>query len=148
VPSTGRYVYFKYQCPSPPKYNHDLFVGTQSKAAKAVRLFHQSLSSGDKIVVARLLAKDVIIFEGGGIERSAKEYVKRHMLSDMKYLAAVEITQIEHQVFTNGDIAYSISRSSTQGTYNHKKIDYITLETMTLKNTDSGWKITHIHWSK
>jgi ketosteroid isomerase-like protein len=99
------------------------------------------LRAGDKIVVARLLAKDVIIFEGGGVERSVEEYAKRHMLLDMQHLAAVEITQLEHQVFTNGDIAYSISRSKTHGTYNDKNIDYITLETMTLKNTDSGWKL-------
>ena len=95
-----------------------------------------------------MLADDVIIFEGGGIERSAEEYANHHMLSDMKYLAAIESKKLEHQVFISGDMAYSISRSKTSGTYKDKKVDYTGMETMTLKSTDSGWKITHIHWSK
>lgn len=126
---------------------NDLFVGTQSEAAKAVSLFHQSLRSGDNKTARALLADDVIIFEGGGVERSAEEYANHHMLSDMKYLAAVESKQLEHRVFTNGDMAYSISRSKTTGTYKDKKVDYTGMESMTLTNTDSGWKITHIHWS-
>ena len=89
----------------------------------------------------------MIIFEGGGVERSADEYASHHMLSDMKYLAAIASKQLEHQVFTNDDMAYSISRSKTTGTYKGKKVDYTGMESMTLKNTDSGWKITHIHWS-
>ncbi|WP_342805813.1 nuclear transport factor 2 family protein [Alteromonas sp. M12] len=127
---------------------NELFVGTQSEAAKAVSAFHQALRSGDKKTARKMLADDVIIFEGGGIERSAEEYANHHMLSDMKYLAAIESKKLEHQVFISGDMAYSISRSKTSGTYKDKKVDYTGMETMTLKSTDSGWKITHIHWSK
>ena len=54
---------------------------------------------------------------------------------------------LEHQVYTNGDIAYSISRSKTQGKYKGKDIKSMGMESITLKNTDTGWKITHIHWS-
>ncbi|MBU3018232.1 nuclear transport factor 2 family protein [Paraglaciecola agarilytica] len=125
----------------------DLFMGAQSEAAKAVSLFHQALRTGDKKTARALLADDVIIFEGGGVERSADEYASHHMLSDMKYLAAIASKQLEHQVFTNDDMAYSISRSKTTGTYKGKKVDNTGMESMTLKNTDSGWKITHIHWS-
>jgi ketosteroid isomerase-like protein len=126
---------------------NELFVGTQSEAAKTVNSFHQALRTGDKKTARALLADNVIIFEGGGVERSAEEYASHHMLSDMKYLAAIESKQIEHQVFVQGDMAFSISRSKTQGTYKDKKIDYIGMESITLKNTDSGWRITHIHWS-
>ena len=42
---------------------------------------------------------------------------------------------------------YSISRSKTQGKYKGKDIKSMGMESITLKNTDTGWKITHIHWS-
>ncbi|MFB0981492.1 MAG: nuclear transport factor 2 family protein [Alteromonadaceae bacterium] len=123
------------------------FVGTQSSAAKVVSSFHTALKSGDKKAARTLLADNVIIFEGGGIERSADEYANHHMLADMKFLESVENKLLEHQVFMQGDMAYSVSRSKTQGNYKGKEINFIGMESITLKNTDSGWKITHIHWS-
>ena len=129
-----------------PKDN-PLFVGTQSPAAQVVQAFHKALKQGDKKVARELLSGGVIIFEGGGVERSADEYANHHMLADMKYLAAIENELLEHQVFTIGDMAYSISRSQSKGNYKGKEINSTGMESMTLKNTDSGWKITHIHWS-
>ena len=129
-----------------PKENA-LFVGTQSAAAQAVSAFRKALKQGDKKVARELLADSVIIFEGGGVERSANEYANHHMLSDMKYLAAIESQLLEHQVYTMGDMAYSISRSQSKGSYKGKEINSTGMESITLKNTDSGWKITHIHWS-
>ena len=123
------------------------FVGIQSEAAKAVSSFHTALKQGDKKAARTLLADNVIIFEGGGIERSADEYANHHMLADMKFLGSVENELLEHQVFTQGDMAYSVARSKTQGNYKGKEINVTGMESMTLKKTDSGWKITHIHWS-
>ena len=123
------------------------FVGNESAAAKVVRSFHAALKQGDKNAARELLADDIIIFEGGGVERSADEYANHHMLSDMKYLLAVESELLEHQVFIVGDMAYSVARSKIQGNYKGKAINYSGSESMVLKNTDAGWKISHIHWS-
>ncbi|WMS91996.1 nuclear transport factor 2 family protein [Pseudoalteromonas sp. HL-AS1] len=123
------------------------FVNVDSEAAKTVSLFHASLKQGNREAARKLLADDVIIFEGGSVERSADEYAKHHMIADMKFFSAVNSELLEHQVYTNGDIAYSISRSKTQGKYKGKDIKSMGMESITLKNTDTGWKITHIHWS-
>lgn len=124
-----------------------LFVGIDSEPAHTVTAFKKALKQGDQVTARKLLADNVIIFEGGGIERSADEYANHHMHADMAFLKAVESTLLEHQVFTQGDIAFSIARSSTEGSYKGKEIKSIGMETITLKNTDNGWKITHIHWS-
>ncbi|MBB1371907.1 MULTISPECIES: DUF4440 domain-containing protein [Pseudoalteromonas] len=124
-----------------------LFVNVSSAAAKVVSSFHTALKQGDKVTARQLLADDVIIFEGGGVERSADEYANHHMLADMKYLSAINSDLLEHQVFINGDMAYSVSRSKNHGNYKGKEISATGMESITLKNTDSGWKITHIHWS-
>lgn len=131
----------KYPSPSP------FFVNTDTAPAKAVSAFHQALESGDKAKARSLLADDVLIFEGG-VERSADQYANHHMLADMKYLAVVETTTLEHQVDISGNMALSISRSKTTGNYKDKNVDYEGLETIVLSQSDGKWKITHIHWSR
>jgi len=124
-----------------------LFKGADTPAAKVVVAFHLALKTGDKKTVRSLLADDVTIYEGGRVERSANEYAHHHMLSDMKYLAAVDSKILEHQVTVLGDTAISASRTHTVGTYKGKDRDYQGMETMVLEKQSGEWKIKHIHWS-
>ncbi|NQZ82728.1 MAG: nuclear transport factor 2 family protein [Colwellia sp.] len=118
-----------------------------NEAAKTVLAFHHALKSGDKKTARMLLADDVLIFEGGGVERSADQYANHHMLADMKYLAAVDTKILEHTVNVSGRFAVSMSRSKTTGKYKGKDRNVEGMETMTLKEVNGEWKITHIHWS-
>ncbi len=124
-----------------------MFKGTDTAAAKVVLAFHKALKTKDVALARAQLADDVAIFEGGRVERSAEEYAQHHMLSDMKYLAAMHSTPLEHQVQVFGDTAISISRSHTTGSYKDKKRDYQGMETMFLVKQQGEWKIKHIHWS-
>ncbi|WP_105200913.1 YybH family protein [Pseudoalteromonas sp. T1lg10] len=124
-----------------------LFKGLDTPAAKAVLTFKQALKSGDKALAKAQLADDIIIFEGGRVERSADEYAHHHMLSDMKYLKMMESKTLEHQVEVFGNTAVSVSRSHTKGTYKDKQYDYESMETIVLEQQDGQWKIKHIHWS-
>tara|TARA_R110001606_G_scaffold288212_4_gene436371 strand:- start:3374 stop:3862 length:489 start_codon:yes stop_codon:yes gene_type:complete len=124
------------------------FVNADSAPGKTVSAFHQALASNDADTARSLLADDVLIFEGGGIERSADEYASHHMLADMKYIAALKSTTLEHQVNIMGDMAVSVSRSKTTGSYKGKDVDYEGMETMLLQKNDGKWKISHIHWSR
>lgn len=124
-----------------------LFKGIDTPAAKVVLAFHQALETGNKELARAQLADDVTIYEGGGVERSADEYAHHHMLSDMKYLAAVKSKTLEHQVTVLGNTAISASRSHTKGIYKGKERDYQGMETMVLEKQSGEWKIKHIHWS-
>ncbi|WP_240701853.1 MULTISPECIES: nuclear transport factor 2 family protein [Pseudoalteromonas] len=93
------------------------------------------------------LADDVAIFEGGRVERSADEYAHHHMLSDMKYLAAMKSDTLEHQVTILGNTTISASRSQTTGTHKGVERDYQGMETMVLEKQNGEWKIKNIHWS-
>jgi hypothetical protein len=124
-----------------------MFTGTDTDAGQVVVAFHKALESGDSVKARSLLADDVLIIEGGGVERSADEYASHHMLSDMKYLQAIDVKTLEHHVQVFSSIAISISRSSNKGVYKGKKIDSAGNETMTLMQDSDGWKIAHIHWS-
>jgi ketosteroid isomerase-like protein len=125
-----------------------MFSGETSAAAQAVKTFHTALREGNAAVARASLADDVLIVEGGGVERSADEYASHHMLSDMKFLAAVKGEVIEHQTVVQGDVAYSVSRTKMLGEYKGKVIDYTSKETLVLVKNDKGWRIVHIHWSR
>lgn len=122
--------------------------GLNTDAARTVIAFNDALKAGDSKKARSLLDDKVLIYEGGGVERSAEEYVNHHMLADIKYLAAVDSKTLEHQVHINGDTALSTSRSKKIGTYKGKDVDYEGMETMVLRKINNTWKIIHIHWSK
>ena len=124
-----------------------LFKGVDTPAAKVVLAFHQALETGNQKQARAQLADDVTIFEGGRVERSADEYAHHHMLTDMKYLAAMKSDTLEHQVTILGNTAISASSSQTKGTYNGEERDYQGMETMVLEKQNGEWKIKHIHWS-
>lgn len=126
---------------------NEMFIGADSSAGKVVTQFHQALKTGDKTIARKLLADDVLIFEGGRVERSADEYAHHHMLSDMKYLAAMNSESLEHDVKVMGNSAVSMSRSKNTGTYKGKERNYEGMETMVLEKQHGEWKIVRIHWS-
>jgi ketosteroid isomerase-like protein len=128
------------------KIDTKIFV-IKTEAGKAIAQFHQALKSGDKVTARSLLADDVTIFEGGGVEKSADEYAQHHMLSDMKYLAEINTEVLEYQVKVIGDLAYAMSRTKSTGQYRGKNINSEGMETMVLQNKAGKWKIVHIHWS-
>lgn len=125
----------------------EMFSGGDTQAAKVVQSFHTALQSGNQKLARSLLSDDVLIYEGGGVERSAEEYANHHMLADIEYLAGLEVKVLEHQVKVYGDIALSYSRSYFKGNYKGEKIERNGMETINLRKINGEWKITHIHWS-
>ena len=51
-----------------------LFVGIDSEPAHTVTAFKKALKQGDQVTARKLLADNVIIFEGGGIATLVKPY--------------------------------------------------------------------------
>jgi ketosteroid isomerase-like protein len=127
--------------------NKDLFQGNESMPAKVVIEFHNALRSSKKDEVFKLLEKSVLIYEGGGVERSAKEYSSHHLLTDMAFMSKMEVELIEHQVKIYNNIAISSSRSIIKGKYKGKAIEKTNMETIVLRKSNGKWKIINIHWS-
>ncbi|MED5523717.1 MAG: nuclear transport factor 2 family protein [Pseudomonadota bacterium] len=121
--------------------------GLDGEAARAAIAFQQALRDGDAEAVRRLLADDVHIYEGKGVEHSADEYAHHHMPGDMAFLKSMSFTPLEHKVREAGDMAYSVAKTRLQGRYKGKDIDLISVETLVLARTGNSWKIVHIHWS-
>jgi hypothetical protein len=121
--------------------------GAETDAGKVITEFHNALKLGHKKKARSLLDDNVIIFEGGGVEKSADQYANHHMLADMKYLAKIKTEVLTHNVKIVGDMAYSMSQTKSIGQIKGKFINAEGLESMVLQKNKNQWKIVHIHWS-
>ncbi|KPD20841.1 YybH family protein [Idiomarina abyssalis] len=131
-----------------------MFISAPSSAEKlseptaVLDAFRTALTEGDTEVVKDVLSDDVLIFEGGGVERSLAEYRAHHLKSDIKFSQAVPSKLIERTRYEVASLAVITSRYSISGAYNGREIDLTMNETVTVSNTtESGWKIIRIHWS-
>lgn len=119
-----------------------------SEPASVLDKFRAALIAGDTETIKEVLSKDVLIYEGAGVERSLAEYEAHHLPSDIKFSQAVKTELLERKTYTVDDLAVITSRYSVSGSYKGRDIDLTMNETITVANIqDSGWKIIRIHWS-
>ncbi|MDP2258590.1 MAG: nuclear transport factor 2 family protein [Caulobacter sp.] len=122
-------------------------AASQSAPVLVVDAFHAAMGRADAAGVADLLLDDAVIFEQGGAESSKAEYVEAHLPGDIAYSQGMTDTIASRRSTVKGAIAWVLTQGRTTGTYDGKKVDRLTTETMVLKKTKEGWRIAHIHWS-
>ena len=117
-----------------------------AEAAAVVDEFQKLLAQGRTREASALLDANVLIFEGGGVERSRAEYASHHLKSDAAFLKNATVAVRSRTGNVIGDLAW-IATESQLKTDGAKPLDLMTTETMVLKRTPQGWRVTHIHWS-
>ena len=119
----------------------------ESGPVDVVRAFHAALTAGDSAAALDLLAPDVVVLEGGGVEASRDEYASHHLRSDIAFVQSITREVTREMSGMEGEVAWVLGEASTRGTYRGRPIDSVVAETMILKRTPAGWRIVHIHWS-
>ncbi len=112
-----------------------------------VAAFHDALASGDSSEALALLAPDVLIYESGAVETSRDEYRSHHLPADIAFASSTAREVIAQSGGQSADIAWLTTTTTTTGTFRGREIDVRGTETMLLRQTAEGWRITHIHWS-
>jgi uncharacterized GH25 family protein/ketosteroid isomerase-like protein len=115
-------------------------------AASVVERFHRALAEGDSAAALALLAPDATILESGGVETRA-EYRGHHLPGDIEFARAVRSERGPVRVTIRGDVAWTVSTSTTQGEFRGRQINSSGAELMVLTRSASGWQISAIHWS-
>jgi ketosteroid isomerase-like protein len=129
---------------------HDFAVASASSDSAAVvatvDAYHHALSSGDSAAALALLTDDAIVLESGAVETRA-EYRSHHLQSDIAFARAVPTARGPVRVVVNGDVAWATSTSTMQGEFRGRPVNSAGAELMVLVRSDTGWKISAIHWS-
>lgn len=116
-------------------------------AVATVEAFHAAMGRGDAAAVADFLLEDAVIYEQGGAESSKAEYVQAHLPGDIAYSQGMTDTVTDRRFSAQDGVSWVLTQGRTTGTYDGKKVDRLTTETMVLKKTRGAWRIAHIHWS-
>ena len=119
-----------------------------SSPQAAVDAFQAALKSGDAATAQRWLAPDVLIYEGGGAERSRAEYAAHHLAGDIAFMKKAQVETLKRSSGGNEDEAWVTTESRIRGESSKgKSLDVASTETALLKKTAQGWRIVHLHWS-
>lgn len=109
--------------------------------------FYAALKAGDEATVARLLADNVLIIEGGHAQASKADYMAGHMKSDMAFLPNMESETLSREMGQAGGRAWVVTHSRTTGNYRGKEYDRMGREFMLLRREGHDWKIALIEWA-
>lgn len=121
--------------------------GAPDTPVAAVKALHGAISSGDAAKVQALLDPNVLILEGGNVERSRAEYASHHLPADLKFMQSVAYKLERQNGDTVGGLAWVVSEARLTGAREGKPVDLVSTETLVLKKSNAGWKVVHIHWS-
>lgn len=116
-------------------------------AVAAVERFSSALAAGNFDAAGAELDPAVLILESGGVERSRDEYLGGHAKSDAAFLKSAQITLTHRTAQASGELAWVGSESGIHAMKSGQMLMIDSTETMVLRKTTEGWKITHIHWS-
>jgi ketosteroid isomerase-like protein/mono/diheme cytochrome c family protein len=119
----------------------------ESGPVSAVQSLHEAMSAGDARRVESLLDAQVLIMEGGNVERSRSEYASHHLAADLKFMKGLTYRLERQTGDTVGDLAWVASEARINGTREGKPTDVSSTETLVLKKSAAGWKVVHVHWS-
>jgi len=123
-------------------------VATAGSPQATVDAFQAALKSGDAKAAESWLAPDVLIYEGGGAERSREEYAGHHLAADMAFLKTAQIDVLKRASGGDENEAWITTESRIRGKSSKgKPLDVASTETALLRKTSEGWRIVHLHWS-
>jgi ketosteroid isomerase-like protein len=133
--------------PAKPSVAAQALTSVERQAAATVEAFHAALERGDTAGALALMDDDVLIFEQGGAERSKAEYAAEHLIADAEFASATRAERTAPRVRLAGQLAVVTSEARTTGRFREREVNSAGVETMVLRRTRSGWRISHIHWS-
>lgn len=131
-----------------PGMAHKVETPAARSAVDAITAFTTALKSGDAAGAAGWLAPDVLIYEGGEVERSRADYQAHHLAADMAFLKTAQVELLKRDGGESGDRAWVNSETRIRGKSSKgRDLDLFSTETALLRKTQDGWRITHLHWS-
>lgn len=114
--------------------------------ALVVERFHRALRQSDSTAALAMLAPDVVILESGSME-TRDEYRRHHLPADIAFASALPGVRAPLKIFINGNSAWAVGTSVTQGEFKGRAINSGGAELIVLSRGKSGWQIRAIHWS-
>lgn len=122
-------------------------AGPNDTAKVTLAEFHDALAKGDRDRALGFLAKDVVIYEAGHVERSRDEYAHHHLKGDMEFAKTTSMKTLRQSERAIQDTVVIWQETETTGTAGGKPVHLLGTATAVLERRDARWRIVHLHWS-
>lgn len=116
-------------------------------ARSTLAQFHEALTKGDRERALSFLAKDVMIYESGHVERSRDEYAHHHLKGDMEFAKTTSMKTLRQTERASPDTVVIWQETETTGTAGGKPVHVLGTATAVLEKREKQWSIVHLHWS-
>ncbi|MEP6590447.1 MAG: DUF4440 domain-containing protein [Gemmatimonadota bacterium] len=113
---------------------------------RVVNQFHERMLAADTAGAAALLAPELVVMEGGAIERRA-DYLAHHLPADIEATRAAPSQRTLVHLTATTEMAVVASSSRTTREVRGQPMESTGAELMVLRRTVEGWRISAIHWS-
>lgn len=113
---------------------------------RLVEQFHARMQAADTNGAAALLAPELVVMEGGTIERLS-DYVSHHLPADIDATRAAPSPRTVVHVAVGDGMATVASSTLAQREVRGQQMEVTGAELMVLRRTSAGWRISAIHWS-
>lgn len=114
---------------------------------QVVDAFHAALREGQTDRALALLTNDLLIYETGFVERGKARYGGGRLLDDEQFAQQTRRKILQREQWQDGEHAGVTSFAEVRGDFGQRKVALEQAETMLLRRTGEGWRISHIHWS-
>lgn len=111
-----------------------------------VASFRQSVEKGDTKALSETFWPDAVVFEHGGVDRSASAFVNDHVSGHLKTMK-FKWTDEENLGRSEGTLAYVAQRAVLETTEKGATKRAPHTFTFVFRKKDGTWKIAHLHWS-
>lgn len=111
-----------------------------------VAAFREGVQKGDAAAVSATFWPDAVVFEHGGVDRSAKAFVDEHLAAHFKTMKLKWVDE-ENLGRSEGAMAYVAQRAVLETTEKGATKKAPHTFTFVFRKRDGAWKIAHLHWS-
>jgi uncharacterized protein (TIGR02246 family) len=108
--------------------------------------FRNAVEKGDLPKLEQTFWPDAVVFEHGGVDRSAAAFVNQHMGSHLKTMKIKWLDE-ENLGRSEGTMAYVAQRALLETTEKNAAKKAPHTFTFVFRKKDGAWKIAHLHWS-
>jgi ketosteroid isomerase-like protein len=128
-------------------------VKSTDASQEAVRQFVMrhgaAMEKGDLVTLDSMYSADadVLIIEGGGVDRGWLHYRDHHLRPELKEMKNFTYRYDAVRAEVAGDLAWSTFDYALHGVIKGKPLDVVGKGTLILRRTAAGWKIVHSHTS-
>lgn len=123
-------------------------AATESEVRKVVEAYHQAFEQRDLEGLRRLLVPELLVFEGGGVDRGRDTYLGHHLGPELKEMSGWTTSGMNMTFRVEGTLAYATCAFTYEASFKSGKTSKgKATETLVLVNEKDQWLIRHIHWS-